>query len=74
MNLHIVHHLNPKVPWYNLRPAYEGIKKKYPEFVLEYDLDWKSLHAIFQRPLAELDSKYNFFRAAPLPEDLKPQS
>lgn len=64
VNLHIVHHISPKVPWYNLRPAYEELKRKYPDYVLEYDLTWDTLRKIYQKPLVEWDRENDFYKTA----------
>lgn len=35
INVHVPHHLSPRIPHYNLRKAYDAIKAKYGEYVNE---------------------------------------
>lgn len=65
INLHVVHHINPKVPWYNLRNSYNELKIKFPDYILEYDLSWAEIKKIYANPLVEWDPKLELYRSTP---------
>ncbi len=51
INIHLVHHLAPRVPWYHLRAATEAIRAKNPEWVQERRFSLGYLRASWARPL-----------------------
>jgi acyl-lipid omega-6 desaturase (Delta-12 desaturase) len=51
INIHLVHHLAPRVPWYHLRAATEAIRAKNPEWVQERRFSLAYLRASWARPL-----------------------
>ncbi len=51
INIHLVHHLAPRVPWYHLRAATEAIRAKKPEWVQERRFSLGYLIASWSRPL-----------------------
>jgi len=69
VNLHVVHHISPKVPWYNLRKAHNELKEKFPDYVFEYDLTWGVVKGIYANPLAEWDAELNLYKSAPVPKN-----
>tara|TARA_B110001454_G_C12723306_1_gene436396 strand:- start:4778 stop:5911 length:1134 start_codon:yes stop_codon:yes gene_type:complete len=68
VNLHVGHHINPKVPWYNLRKVHNELKTKFPDYIFEYDLTWDAIKGIYANPLAEWDAEFNLYRSVPVPE------
>lgn len=66
VNLHIAHHINPKVPWYNLRKAHQGLKDKFPDYIFEYDLTWGAVKRIYANPLAQWDAEFDLYKSVPV--------
>jgi omega-6 fatty acid desaturase (delta-12 desaturase) len=51
INVHLVHHLAPRIPWYHLRAATEAIRAKNPEWVQERRFSFGYLRASWAKPL-----------------------
>jgi acyl-lipid omega-6 desaturase (Delta-12 desaturase) len=51
INIHLVHHLAPRIPWYHLRAATEAIRAKNPEWIQERRFSFSYLRASWARPL-----------------------
>lgn len=51
INIHLPHHLAPRIPWYNLKPAAEAIRAARPEVYLERRFSFAYLRASWARPL-----------------------
>lgn len=51
INIHLPHHLAPKLPWYNLKRAAEAIRAGKPEVYLERRFSFAYLRAAWARPL-----------------------
>ena len=51
INIHLPHHLAPKIPWYHLKPAAEAIRKARPEVYQERQFSFAYLRAAWARPL-----------------------
>jgi omega-6 fatty acid desaturase (delta-12 desaturase) len=51
INIHLVHHLAPRVPWYNLTAATEAIRAVNPTWVQERRFTFGYLRASWARPL-----------------------
>jgi acyl-lipid omega-6 desaturase (Delta-12 desaturase) len=51
INIHLVHHLAPKIPWYQLRAATEAIRARNPDWVQERRFSFAYLRASWARPL-----------------------
>ncbi len=51
INIHLPHHLAPKIPWYHLLPALEAIRAARPDWVLERRFSLAYLRAAWARPL-----------------------
>ena len=50
INVHVPHHLSPRIPHYRLRMAYEGIKEKYGNYVNEATFNWKLVNMLVNKP------------------------
>jgi omega-6 fatty acid desaturase (delta-12 desaturase) len=51
INIHLVHHLAPRIPWYQLRDATEAIRAVNPDWVQERRFSLRYLRASWARPL-----------------------
>jgi omega-6 fatty acid desaturase (delta-12 desaturase) len=51
INIHLPHHLAPKIPWYHLRRAAEAIKASHPEWYQERHFSFGYLLASWRKPL-----------------------
>lgn len=47
--IHIPHHLDPRIPFYNLPQAHKALKEKYGEFFHEYHFKWSYVFSIFKQ-------------------------
>ncbi len=47
--IHIPHHLDIRIPFYNLPRAYQEIKKEYGHYFHEYRFSWNLVRKIFKR-------------------------
>jgi omega-6 fatty acid desaturase (delta-12 desaturase) len=50
INVHVPHHLSPRIPHYRLRMAYDGIKEKYGEYVNEATFNWRLVKMLVTEP------------------------
>lgn len=46
---HIPHHLDPRIPFYNLPQAYKALRGKYGEYFHEYQFNWLDVLSIFKQ-------------------------
>lgn len=46
ISVHIPHHVNSKIPWYNLRAANESLRKNWGQYMTEGDFNWRMLKNI----------------------------
>lgn len=51
INIHLPHHLAPKIPWYHLRRAAEAIRAAEPDYYQERRFSLRYLRASWARPL-----------------------
>jgi omega-6 fatty acid desaturase (delta-12 desaturase) len=51
INIHLPHHLAPKIPWYNLKPAAEAIRAARPDLYIERQFSFAYLLACWSKPL-----------------------
>lgn len=51
INIHLPHHLAPKIPWYHLKKAAEAIRAARPDLYLERRFSLAYLRAAWARPL-----------------------
>jgi omega-6 fatty acid desaturase (delta-12 desaturase) len=68
INIHLVHHLAPKVPWYHLHAATEAIKKERPEMVQERVFSFGYLRASWARPLLTRSPGHDFYEMSSFDE------
>ena len=58
INIHIPHHVSPRIPWYNLRGAAKALKAAYPGYYQERRLGRSELQFLwrvpFLRPVPDL--------------------
>eukprot|EP00889_Picochlorum_renovo_P007913 jgi/Picre1/34943/NNA_002409.t1 len=47
ISVHVPHHVNAKIPWYNLRAANESLRKNWGEYMTECDFNWRMMKNIF---------------------------
>lgn len=50
INVHVPHHLSPRIPHYRLRMAYDGIKEKYGKYVNEAEFNMKLVKVLVTEP------------------------
>lgn len=46
INVHIPHHIAPRIPFYNLRRAHEGLRESWPSLVREIPFSWRHLFTL----------------------------
>jgi omega-6 fatty acid desaturase (delta-12 desaturase) len=62
INIHIPHHVAPKIPWYHLKEASAAIKQHFPELHKEREFTLWNLIELWRRPFLEYDSASRLFR------------
>lgn len=60
INVHLVHHLTPRVPWYNLRRATAAVKAQYPDYVQERTFGLALLRGLWRKPLLARDREHGY--------------
>lgn len=50
INVHVPHHLSPRIPHYRLRMAYRAIKEKYGDYVNEATFNWRLVKMLVSEP------------------------
>lgn len=68
VNIHLVHHLTPRVPWYNLRRATAAVKAEFPECVQERRFSLSLLRQLWAHPAIERHPEGYYVRVA-LPQE-----
>lgn len=43
INVHVPHHVNAKIPWYNLRKATDSLRKNWGEYMTECTFNWRMM-------------------------------
>jgi len=46
--IHVPHHVSPAIPFYQLKPAYEDLKRVYGQYIHEYRFSWSTVFMIFR--------------------------
>lgn len=59
INWHVPHHVNAKIPWYNLRPATESLRENWGEYMTECTFNWRMMKNIFTQ-LHVYDKEQNY--------------
>ncbi len=49
IKIHTPHHIDPRIPFYNLHRAYLDLKVKYGKYIHEYDFTWSKAKSIFSK-------------------------
>lgn len=60
INVHIPHHILPRIPFYNLRRAHEGLRAAWPDLVREVPFTWTHLYVLLSR-CQLYDTKTGFY-------------
>jgi omega-6 fatty acid desaturase (delta-12 desaturase) len=64
INIHLPHHLAPKIPWYHLRRAAEAIKASHAEWYQERQFSLSYLLASWRRPLIQRTPGHDYYEMA----------
>ncbi|WIA23055.1 hypothetical protein OEZ86_009970 [Tetradesmus obliquus] len=59
ISVHVPHHVNSKIPWYNLRKANESLKQNWGEYMTSCTFNWRMMKTIFTE-LHVYDEKKNY--------------
>jgi omega-6 fatty acid desaturase (delta-12 desaturase) len=46
ISVHVPHHVNSKIPWYNLRAATDSLRANWGEYMTEGDFNWRMVRTI----------------------------
>lgn len=65
INIHLIHHINPSIPWYNLKQATNSFKEKYPEYYQEFQFSIPYLLKCWKNCVLDFDEKINAYRMTP---------
>jgi omega-6 fatty acid desaturase (delta-12 desaturase) len=65
--IHTPHHVDMRIPFYNLPQAYEALKSNYGQYIHEYNFSWKEVSKIFKNcKLYDYDKhQWSSFKAQP---------
>jgi omega-6 fatty acid desaturase (delta-12 desaturase) len=69
INIHLPHHLAPKIPWYHLRRAAAAIREQRPELYQERRFSLGYLRAAWARPLIVRVPEQECYKMAPMAKD-----
>jgi omega-6 fatty acid desaturase (delta-12 desaturase) len=47
ISVHVPHHVNSKIPWYNLRAANESLKQNWGQYMTSCTFNWRMMKTIF---------------------------
>lgn len=62
INIHIPHHIAPRIPWYHLPEAQKNLIKTYPEFYQQRKFEWRELSWMIRTPYLEYIEEKNYYR------------
>lgn len=65
INIHLPHHLAPKIPWYHLKAAAEAIRAARPELYQERRFSFGYLRAAWARPLLVRSRVADYYEMGP---------
>jgi omega-6 fatty acid desaturase (delta-12 desaturase) len=71
INLHIPHHVAPRLPWYHLRPAAALLFRAYPELYQERSFGMSELRFLWRVPLLRRVPGMGYFDLV-APQELEP--
>jgi len=61
----VPHHVNSKIPWYNLRAANESLKANWGQYMTSCTFNWRMMKTIFtELHVYDKDKNYRPFDAA----------
>lgn len=46
INVHVPHHVSPKIPWYNLRKATDSLRQNWGDYMTEARWNWRMMKAV----------------------------
>jgi omega-6 fatty acid desaturase (delta-12 desaturase) len=49
INVHVPHHISPRIPSYNLRAAYDSIKQNWGKYINEASWNWRLMKTILTK-------------------------
>lgn len=47
ISVHVPHHVNSKIPWYNLRAANDSLKQNWGQYMTSCTFNWRMMKTIF---------------------------
>lgn len=47
ISVHVPHHVNAKIPWYNLRKATDSLRENWGDYMTECTFNWRMMKTIF---------------------------
>ncbi|CAL8462214.1 g1745 [Coccomyxa elongata] len=59
INVHVPHHVNSKIPWYNLRAATDSLRQNWGQYMTEASWNWRMMKYIFTE-LHVYDEQQNY--------------
>jgi omega-6 fatty acid desaturase (delta-12 desaturase) len=66
ISVHVPHHVNSKIPWYNLRAAHDSLKANWGEYMTEASFNWRLLKTICaELHVYDEEKNYKPFDAVP---------
>jgi len=55
INIHLPHHISPRIPWYKLKAACRALKEAYPDHCLEMPFRFKDMAWVRKTPFLRYD-------------------
>jgi acyl-lipid omega-6 desaturase (Delta-12 desaturase) len=74
INIHLPHHLAPRIPWYNLRAAAEAIREARPDWYQERQFSLAYLRASWARPMIARAPGQDHYAMAPYDASAVPEA
>jgi omega-6 fatty acid desaturase (delta-12 desaturase) len=66
ISVHVPHHVNSKIPWYNLRKAHASLQQNWGEYMTEAVFNWRMMKTIFSElHVYDEVSNYKAFDSVP---------
>ena len=62
INIHIPHHVSVRIPWYNLKPAAQALKKAHPEIYQELPFRSREMAWIIRAPFIHHDPEQGTYQ------------
>ncbi len=74
INVHLPHHIAPRIPWYHLRTAADAIKAARPDLYIERRFSFGYLRAIWNKPLLARVPGEDYYAAISFAESEQPEA